>query len=74
MSKLAKDLQKISGKDLQQKVTELRKELVEQKRARAAGELMNAHAIKKTRRSIAIALTQLRQAVDNDSAKKEETK
>lgn len=66
MSKLAKDLLKLSHAELDQKVSELRKDMVEQKRARQAGELMNAHAIKKTRRSIAIALTVLaRPSEDN---------
>lgn len=62
MSKLAKDILKLSPAELNRKVDELRKELVEQKRARQAGELMNTHAIKKTRRSIAIALTGLSQS------------
>jgi ribosomal protein L29 len=73
MSKLAKDLLKLSGKDLEQKVAELRKELVEQKRARAAGELMNPYAIKKTRRTIAIGLTMLSMPKATDD-KKEEAK
>lgn len=59
MSKLVKDLQKLSSAELTQRVTELRAQLVEQKRARAAGELANPHAIKKTRREIATALTLL---------------
>ena len=59
MSKLAKDILKLSPAELSKKVDELRKELVDQKRARQAGELMNTQAIKKTRRSIAIALTAL---------------
>lgn len=73
MSKLTKELQALSRKDLTAKVAELRKELAEQKRARSAGELMNAHAIKKTRRSIAIALTLMAQAGD-ETDKKEEAK
>lgn len=71
MSKLVKELQGLNKKDLQLKVADLKKELVEQKRARAAGELMNAQAIKKTRRTIAVALTLMSQAADDD-AKKEE--
>lgn len=68
MSKLAKNLLKLSHTELEQKIAELRKDLVEQKRARAAGELMNTQAIQKTRRSIAIALTKLNQPVeDNDN-------
>ena len=73
MSKLTKELQPLSRQDLEKKVAELRKELAEQKRARAAGELMNAHAIKKTRRSIAIALTLMAQAA-SETDKKEEAK
>ena len=71
MSKIAKDLLKLSSQELEQKVQELRKEFVDQKKARAAGELMNPHAIKKTRRQIAIALTQLNAPSDD---KKEEAK
>jgi len=74
MSKLAKDLLKLSGKELEQKVIELRKELVDQKRARAAGELMNPHAINKTRRMIAIALTALAHGIPATDDKKEEAK
>ena len=70
MSKLAKDLLTLSPKELEQKIAELRKELVEQKRARAAGELMNPHAVTKTRRAVAIALTLLGQSRD-EAAKKE---
>lgn len=73
MSKLAKDLLQLSPKELEQKVSELRKELVDQKRARAAGELMNPHAINKTRRMIAIALTALAHGVPT-ADKKEEAK
>lgn len=57
MSKMTKDLLKLSQGDLEARITELRAQLVEQKRARAAGELANPHAIKKTRREIAVALT-----------------
>ena len=57
MSKLTKDLLKLSPDQLAARITELRVQLVEQKRARAAGELANPHAIKKTRREIALALT-----------------
>ncbi|HXH26317.1 MAG TPA: 50S ribosomal protein L29 [Candidatus Acidoferrum sp.] len=62
MSKLAKDILKLSPAELSQKIDELRKELVEQKRSRQSGELMNTYATKKTRRSIAIALTGLSQS------------
>lgn len=72
MSKLAKDLLSLAPKDLEQKVTELRRELVEQKRARAAGELMNPHAVTKTRRAVAIALTLLGQPRDEVAKKEKE--
>lgn len=71
MSKLTKDLLKLSQDELQQRVTELRTQLVEQKRARAAQELTNPHAIKKTRREIAVALTLLN-GQEEDAAEKEE--
>lgn len=71
MSKLVKDLQKLSSAELTQRVTELRAQLVEQKRARAAGELANPHAIKKTRREIATALTLL-SGHSNPATEKEE--
>lgn len=69
MSKITKELQSLSKVELQQRVAELKKELVEQKRARAAGELMNSQAIKKNRRTIAVALTLMSNASD---VKKEE--
>lgn len=71
MSKVIKDLLKLSQDDLQNRITELRAQLVEQKRARAAGELANPHAIKKTRREIAVALTLLN-GQEEDAAEKEE--
>lgn len=71
MSKVTKDLLKLSNDDLQNRITELRAQLVEQKRARAAGELANPHAIKKTRREIAVALTLL-SGQEEDAAEKEE--
>ncbi len=71
MSKLTKDLLKLSKDDLQNRITELRAQMVEQKRARAAGELANPHAIKKTRREIAVALTLL-SGQEEDAAEKEE--
>ncbi|MGD8373868.1 MAG: 50S ribosomal protein L29 [Candidatus Woesebacteria bacterium] len=69
MSKTTKELQSLSKVELQQRIDELKNELVQQKRARAAGELMNSQAIKKTRRTIAVALTLISNASD---AKKEE--
>jgi ribosomal protein L29 len=71
MSKVTKDLLKLSNDDLQNRITELRAQLVEQRRARAAGELANPHAIKKTRREIAVALTLL-SGQEEDAAEKEE--
>lgn len=71
MSKVTKDLLKLSNDELQKRVTELRAELASQKRARAAGELANPHAIKKTRREIAVALTLL-SGQEEDAAEKEE--
>jgi len=71
MSKVTKDLLKLSKDDLQNRITELRAQMVEQKRARAAGELANPHAIKKTRREIAVALTLL-SGQEEDAAEKEE--
>lgn len=71
MSKMTKDLLKLSQGDLEARITELRAQLVEQKRARAAGELANPHAIKKTRREIAVALT-LISGQEEDAAEKEE--
>ena len=71
MSKVTKDLLKLSRDELQARITELRVQLVEQKRARAAGELANPHAIKKTRREIAVALTLL-SGQEEDAAEKEE--
>jgi ribosomal protein L29 len=71
MSKLTKDLLKLSKDELQNRITELRTQVVEQKRARKAGELTNPHAIKKTRREIAVALTLL-SGSEEDAAEKEE--
>ena len=71
MSKVIKDLLKLSSSDLQNRITELRVQLVEQRRARAAGELANPHAIKKTRREIAVALT-LVSRQEEDASEKEE--
>lgn len=70
MSKISTELSKLSASELQQRVIELKAQQVEQKRARAAGELANPHAIKKTRREIAVALTL--QVGKNDAAEKKE--
>ena len=70
MSKVAQELRKLSKDELQKRVAELRVQLVEQTRARAAGELANSSAIKKTRREIAVALTLL--GAPEDATEKEE--
>jgi ribosomal protein L29 len=53
------DLRKLDSKELEAKVAELKKELVEQHRANAAQELPNPAVIGKTRKQIARALTLL---------------
>ncbi len=69
MARTIEDLKKLSIKELQEQVIELKKQLVEQKRSRAARELANPHAIKKTRRQIAVALTLI-----NEQTKQAESK
>lgn len=71
MANVVADLKKLSAQELEARVVELKTQLVEQKRARAAGELTNPHAIKKTRRSVAVALTLIHEYA-NAPAKKEE--
>lgn len=71
MSKVTTELRKLSPAELTQRVTELRAQLVEQKRARSAGELANPHAIKKTRRALAVALTLLSTTRENAAEKEE---
>lgn len=70
--KITTELRKLSGEELKARVAELRSQLVEQTRARAAGELANSNAIKNTRREIAVALTLL--AAPSDETEKEEAK
>ena len=70
-TKMTKDLLKLSQDQLQDRITELRAQLVEQKRARAAGELANPHVVKKTRREIAVALTLLKSQREIDAEKEE---
>lgn len=72
MSKIAIELRKLSRSELTARVAELRTQVVEQTRARAAGELANSSAIKKTRREIAVALTLLK--TPQDATEKEEAK
>ena len=70
--KISTELRKLSRDELTARVAELRSQLVEQTRARAAGELANSNAIKNTRREIAVALTLL--AAPSDETEKEEAK
>lgn len=70
--KITTELRKLSSEELKTRVAELRTQLVEQTRARAAGELSNSNAIKNTRREIAVALTLL--AAPSDETEKEEAK
>lgn len=74
MSKLNQELQKLSLAELEAKITDLRVDLVEQQRALAAGELPNPHAVRATRRKIAIALTLINNAHKTDVSNKEEGK
>lgn len=70
--KISTELRKLSRDELTARVAELRSQLVEQTRARAAGELANSNAIKNTRREIAVALTLL--GAPQDATEKEEAK
>lgn len=70
--KISTELRKLSSEELKARIAELRTQLVEQTRARAAGELANSNAIKNTRREIAVALTLL--AAPSDEVEKEEAK
>ena len=72
MARVIEDLKKLSAKELEARVAELKQQLVEQKRARAAGELANPHAVKKTRREIAVALTLLNGAQPEVASEKTE--
>lgn len=74
MSRVIEDLRQLSAKELQERVAELKKQLVEQKRARAAGELANPHAVKKTRREVAVALTLLNNRPEVTAEPEEEAK
>lgn len=74
MSKITQDLKKLSLAELEAKVSELRADLVEQKRALAARELPNPHATLITRRKLAVALTLVNNAHKTDVSNKEEGK
>lgn len=71
MSKLSVEMKKLDAAELTKRVDELRTQLAEQNRSKAAGELANPMATKKTRKQIAIALTLLQQlaAVANQPTK-----
>lgn len=66
------DLRSLKQADLETKIAELRKELVEKKRALHAGELQNPQNIKEVRRTIATALTLLNQQKSAAADKEEE--
>lgn len=72
--KVVEDFRKMEVKDLETKVADFRKELVEQRRAHKAGELPSPAAIAKTRRSIAKAMTVLGEKAAAVKVQKEEEK
>lgn len=59
---ITQELRALDEQALQNKLAELKKELVEQHRAHAAQELPGSHLIGKTRKQIAIANTLLAEA------------
>jgi ribosomal protein L29 len=67
------DFRNMNEKELQLKLAELKKQLVEQYRANAASELPSTAVIAKTRKEIAKALTVLSQKIAA-AAKKEQEK
>lgn len=71
---VVEELRKLDGQALNNKIAELKKQLVEQQRAHAAQELPSAHVIRKTRKEIATALTILGEAKRMPAEKKEEDK
>lgn len=72
MNKLSDELKQLDAAKLSERIEELRVQLAEQKRARAAGELANPMAVRKTRRMIAVGLTLQRNPAVEPA--KEETK
>ena len=66
------EFRNLNSQELQTKVADLRKELVEQHRANKAGELPSAAAITKTRKSIAKALTVLAEKAQAEPQAQEE--
>lgn len=68
------ELRKLDEQGLNNKVAELKQQLVEQQRAHAAGELPSAHVIRKTRKETATALTLLGETKRKPAEKKEEDK
>jgi len=71
--KAVEDFRTMDVKDLQQKVAELKKQLVEHHRSNAANELPSTAVIAKTRKEIAKALTVLGQ-MQAATAEKEQEK
>lgn len=70
--KSLEDFRTMNEKDLQLKLAELRKQLVEHHRANAANELPSAAVIAKTRKDIAKALTVLGQKQAATAEKEQE--
>lgn len=71
--KAVEDFRAMNEKDLQLKIAELKKQLVEHHRSNAANELPSSAVIGKTRKEIAKALTVLSQ-MNAAAAKKEQEK
>ena len=68
------EFRNLDEKALVDKIADLRKEMVEQHRAYKAGELPSTAAIAKTRKSIAKAMTVLREKAVAPEVQKEEEK
>lgn len=73
-TKLITELRALNDKDIAQKIADMRKELVEQHRAHAAGELPSPAAIRKIRKDIAKALTVQSEQAAKAAAQKEQEK
>lgn len=69
---LTEELRKLDEQGLNNKVAELKQQLVEQQRAHAAQELPSAHVIRKTRKEIATAMTILGEAKRTPVEKEED--
>lgn len=72
--KAVEDFRAMNEKDLQLKIAELKKQLVEHHRSNAANELPSSAVIGKTRKQIAKAYTVLSQMKNAAAAKKEQEK